>query len=231
MKIGNRIRSLREQRGMKISELAEAVGVDQANISRLETGKQKSFTEQSLSRIAEALNVPISELFSSSIQADTVYNHSKDIVKTVRGDDVYRVDLLDVSVSAGPGTFAGSDVVDVVHSIEYGTDHALAFFNGKSSDGVKMVNVRGDSMSGTIEPGDLIFVDVTVNNFDGDGVYVFGFDGKIHLKRLQMIPDKLLVISDNNRYRDWQIDESNEHRFHVFGKVMISQSQSYKRHG
>lgn len=216
---------------MKISDLAEAVGVDQANISRLETGKQKSFTEQSLNKIATALKVSLNELFIPTGPENTVYNNSKDIVKAEQGGDVYRVDLLDVNVSAGPGSFVGSDIIDVIRSIEYNAEHAKNFFSGKPATTVKMVNVRGDSMSGTIEPGDLIFVDVSVNHFDGDGIYIFGFDGKIHIKRLQMVPDKILVISDNTRYRDWSIDESNEHRFFIFGKVMISQSQSFKRHG
>ncbi len=60
-------------------------------------------------------------------------------------------------------------------------------------------------MCPTIEPGDLIFVDASINQFDGDGIYVFGFDDKIYVKRLQMIPDKLLVISDNQIYREWGI--------------------------
>jgi phage repressor protein C with HTH and peptisase S24 domain len=94
-----------------------------------------------------------------------------------------------------------------------------------------VINVRGDSMADTIEPGDLIFVDISINEFDGDGIYVFGFDDKIYVKRLQMIPDKILVISDNPKYREWSVDKSNEDRFYVFGKVMISQSQSVKRHG
>ncbi|EPI2314629.1 XRE family transcriptional regulator, partial [Escherichia coli] len=50
------------------------------------------------------------------------------------------------------------------------------------------------------------------------------------VKRLQMIPDKLLVISDNQIYREWGITSENEHRFMVFGKVLISQSQTLKRH-
>jgi len=231
MNIGNRIRELRLARGLTMNDLADAVGVDQANISRLETGKQKSFTEQSLNKIANALNVSLGELFIPSGPKNTVYNDSKDMVKVIQGGDVYRVDLLDVNVSAGPGAFVGSDIIDVIRSIEYNTDHAKNFFGGKPATTVKMVNVRGDSMSGTIEPGDLVFVDVSVNQFDGDGIYVFGFDGKIHIKRLQMVPDKIVVISDNTRYRDWFIDESNEHRFYIFGKVMISQSQSFKRHG
>ncbi len=36
----------------------------------------------------------------------------------------------------------------------------------------------------------------------GMSIYVFGFDDKIYVKRLQMIPDKLLVISDNQIYRE-----------------------------
>jgi len=215
---------------MKISDLAEAVGVDQANISRLETGKQKSFTEQSLIKIAEALEVGLFELFTPNPSEITVYNYSKDKVKDGKGGNVYRVDLLDITVSAGPGAFVSSDTVDVIRSIEYNSEHAKSFFNGKPSKMVKMVNVGGDSMSGTIEPGDLVFVDISVNKFDNDGIYVFGFDGKVHIKRLQMVPDKLLVISDNTRYRDWFIDEANEHRFYIFGKVMISQSQAFKRH-
>ena len=52
MNIGKRVRQLRQAKNMKIADLAEAIGVDAANISRLETGKQKQFTEQALSNIA-----------------------------------------------------------------------------------------------------------------------------------------------------------------------------------
>lgn len=230
MNIGNKIRKLRLARGLKISDLADAVGVDSANISRLETGKQKSFTEQSLKKIANALSIEVSELFSGPLDENTVYNNSTEPSKR-EGAMMYRVDVLDVSASAGPGSINGSDVVDVIHSIEYDTIHASTLFGGRPASSVKMINVRGDSMSGTIEPGDLIFVDISVHNYDGDGIYVFGFDEKIHVKRLQMIPDKILVLSDNSNYKEWSIDKSNESRFYVYGKVMISQSQAFKRHG
>lgn len=231
MNIGNRIRELRLAKGMKISELAEAVGIDSANISRLETGKQKSFTEQSLSKFAEALGVSVAHLFTPSEITTTVYEHS--ISSPGIGEDktVFRVEILDISASAGGGFIQGSDVIDVIRSIEYNNERAMAMFGGRAPDSVKVINVRGDSMAETIEPGDLLFVDISVNSFDGDGIYVFGFDDKIYVKRLQMIPDKILVISDNPRYREWSLDKTNEHRFYVYGKVMISQSQSFKRHG
>ena len=229
MNIGNRIRELRTAKGLKIADLAEAVGVDGANISRVETGKQKSFTEQSLSKYAEALGVSISELFTPSGNATTVYKNS--VTAPHIGDDsVFRVEILDVSASAGGGFIQGSDVIDVIRSIEYNNERALSMFGGRAAEQVKVINVRGDSMAETIEPGDLIFVDISIHEFDGDGIYVFGFDDKIYVKRLQMIPDQLLVISDNPKYREWSVDKSNEHRFYVYGKVMISQSQSFKRH-
>ncbi len=55
-------------------------------------------------------------------------------------------------------------------------------------------------MSGTIEPGDLLFVDISVKSFDGDGIYAFLYDDTAHVKRLQKMKDKLLVISDNKSY-------------------------------
>ncbi|MDI7126323.1 helix-turn-helix domain-containing protein, partial [Klebsiella pneumoniae] len=72
MKIGNRIRQLRLAKNIKIAELAEAVGVDAANISRLETGKQKQFSEQTLNRLAQALSVSVPDLFTSDENDTTV---------------------------------------------------------------------------------------------------------------------------------------------------------------
>jgi len=231
MNIGKRIRELRLAKGMKISDLADAVGIDGANVSRLETGKQKSFTEQSLSKFAEALGVGVAELFTTAENRTTVYEYSKTNPVVQEGAAVFRVEILDISASAGGGFIQGSDVIDVIRSIEYNNERAIAMFGSRPPETVKVINVRGDSMAETIEPGDRIFVDVSVTDFDGDGMYVFGFDDKIYVKRLQMIPDKILVISDNTKYREWSVDESNQHRFYVYGKVMISQSQSYKRHG
>lgn len=86
-------------------------------------------------------------------------------------------------------------------------------------------------MEGTIEPGDLIFVDVAVSSFDGDGIYVFDYNGDMFVKRLQKVKSELIVISDNPRYREWTISEDEMDMLHVAGRVMLSQSQQYRRHG
>ena len=54
--IGLRVNKLREQQGLTTTDLAKRVGISQAQISRLENGKQ-GFRSATLVRIAKALGV------------------------------------------------------------------------------------------------------------------------------------------------------------------------------
>ena len=229
MKVGDKIRALRKSRKMTIPELSGITGMDAGNISRLERNLQ-GYSMASIKKIAEALNVDISELFSSKDIDDTVNSYSINSLVKERRDDVYRVEVLDVSASAGSGS-SSKDVVEVIRSIEYEPEQAKLIFGSIPQEMVKLINVRGDSMQGTIEPGDLIFVDQRVRNFDGDGIYIFDYNGDTFVKRLQKVKAELLVISDNPKYREWSISEEEAPILHVSGRVMLSQSQQLRRHG
>jgi len=146
-------------------------------------------------------------------------------------DDVYRLEVLNLTVSAGAGV-VNSEFVEVLRSMEYAPEDARMMFDGRKADQIRIINVRGDSMSGTIEPGDLLFVDISVKNFDGDGIYAFLYDDTAHVKRLQKMKDKLLVISDNKIYSPWDPIEKDEmNRVLIFGKVIGSMPQTYRKHG
>lgn len=223
MKIGTRIRQLRKAKKMTILELATSVGSDVGNISRLETGKQ-GYTESTLIKIAEALGVKVADLFSDDMPTD--------IEPVNRPISSHRVDVLDIQASAGPGTYLTHDFVEKVRAIEYTSEEAKALFNGRSLDSVKVISANGDSMSGTIEAGDLLFVDVSIKMFEGDGIYTFLYDDTAHVKRLQKMKDKLLVISDNKNYTPWDPIERDEmNRVVIFGKVIGSMPQTYRKHG
>ncbi|CZW78055.1 Predicted transcriptional regulator [Enterobacter hormaechei] len=228
MNVGQRIRELRKAKKMTINQLASLTDWDVGNISRLERGMQ-GYSEASLKKIAEALEVPLSELFSFQDKKDTVDKYSINSLSPERKRDVYRVDVMDVSASAGNGN-STRDFIEVISSIEYVTEEARNLFGHRPANQVKLINVRGDSMQGTIEPGDLIFVDVGVNHFDGDGIYVFDFSGDLFVKRLQKIKTQLHVLSDNPLYREWQITDEEMDMLHVCGKVLLSQSQQFRRH-
>lgn len=229
MKIGQKIRQLRQARGMTIQQLADEIGSDVGNISRLERGKQ-GYTANSINKIAEALSVPVAELFSLDDFVATAITDGSSSISKRRKKDVYRIDVLDVSASAGNGCTSG-DFIEVVSSIEYTPEQAKIIFGNKDKAFVKLINVRGDSMEGTIDPGDLIFVDVSVNYFDGDGIYVFDFNGDLYVKRLQKVKTSIYVISDNPRYKEWAITPEEFQMLHVAGRVMLSQSQQFRRHG
>ena len=229
MNVGEKIRLLRKSRKLTLTELALLVESDVGNLSRLERGLQ-GYSDTLLRKIAGALQVPVSELFSSNVEIDTVDTYSVNSLQKERGSNVYRVDVLNVSASAGDGT-PSKDVVEVIRSIEYDIEQAKSIFGSMPQKSVKLINVRGDSMQGTIEPGDLIFVDVRVNYFDGDGIYVFDFNGDTFVKRLQKVKNELFVISDNPKYREWAISPEEATMLHVSGRVMLSQSQQFRRHG
>lgn len=229
MKVGEKIRLLRKAQRYTLNDLALLTDSDVGNLSRLERGLQ-GYSDQQLRKIAKALDVPVSQLFSSSDLNDTVDSYSVKSLSKDGGRDVYRVDVLDVSASAGDGN-PSKEVVEIIRSIEYVPDQAKGIFGNIPQSSVKLINVRGDSMQGTIEPGDLIFVDVRINYFDGDGIYVFSFNNDTYVKRLQKVKSEIFVISDNAKYKEWSITAEEAEMLHVSGRVMLSQSQQLRRHG
>lgn len=146
-------------------------------------------------------------------------------------DNVYRVEVLDVEASAGPGTLVSTDFIESITAIEFDSEQAKALFNGRTQEQVRMITVRGDSMDDTLCSGERVFVDIKVRTYDGDGIYVFVFDSNLHIKRLQMHKDRLLVLSDNPRYKEWYIEEDDLDRFYVMAKVLLGQTVAYKRFG
>lgn len=58
-----RIKELREAAGVTQTELAERTGITRTTIWRLEAGESVVTTTQTLVKIADALNVNVSDLF------------------------------------------------------------------------------------------------------------------------------------------------------------------------
>lgn len=77
--------------------------------------------------------------------------------------------------------------------------------------------VEGDSMKdeGIVE-GDLLVVDKAVEPYDGCLAVAY-VDGEFTLKRVRILPDKILLIPANPRYKIIEIDPDTE--FAVWGVV------------
>lgn len=62
MQLAIRVQALREQRGLNQKELAEASGITQATISRIESGQVEELKSESLKGLAKGLGVTVDYL-------------------------------------------------------------------------------------------------------------------------------------------------------------------------
>ncbi len=145
-------------------------------------------------------------------------------------DHAYRIDQLEMEYSCGGGRL-NNDYPDVVKAVELEPEHAKRLFGGRNANALRIVTAVGDSMRGTIDPGSLVIVDITTTKFISDGIYAFRFGEAMHIKRLQLLGDRLLVISDNKAYDKWEINSDNEDQFQINGFVVGKWDMNYTRLG
>ncbi|KJM84208.1 regulatory protein [Enterobacter kobei] len=228
MGFSERLAQAMKHAGYTQGRLAKDVGMAQSSVNKLlkeANGSRKTVEIASVLGVRpEWLSTGEGEMASSGAREPTALYQVKP-----SQNGIYRVDVLDVKASAGPGSIVTSDFIETIRAIEYTTEQARALFGNRPATHVKVITVNGDSMDGTISPGDQIFVDTGVTHFDGDGVYVFVFGKTLHVKRLQMQRDRLAVISDNQIYEKWYVEPEDEDAFYVMAKVLLRQSVDYKR--
>ena len=204
-------------------EFARAIGKDKSYVSRMLYPPSKSgykrIGDKMVLAIQDALGLPAG--WMDGIVESEIPQPSRS----------YKVEVLDVEASAGTGVMVLDEFIETITAIEYSDEEAKRLFGGRPASTIKMITVKGDSMSETFEPRDQIFVDMTVNHFDGDGIYVFVLDNQLYIKRLQMQYKKLVIISDNPRYETWHLSEAEIDGVFIQAKVLVSQSIKYKFHG
>ncbi|HDS4828609.1 TPA: helix-turn-helix transcriptional regulator [Citrobacter koseri] len=224
----DRLNQAMKEAGYSQASLGEAVGMSQPSVWKLSSGKTQN--TRKLFEIAKVLGVSPDWLANGD--GLMRIEGQQPIAPTISAErNIFRIEVLDFTVSAGDGAI-NNEFVEVLHSVEYPIEEARHMFNGRKQEQIRIINVRGDSMSGTIEPGDLLFVDISIQHFDGDGIYAFLYDGTAHVKRLQKMKNKLLVISDNKTYAPWEpIEREEMNQLYVFGKIIGSMPQTYRKHG
>lgn len=128
-------------------------------------------------------------------------------------EDYTNITLFDVSASAGSGSFVFSE--ESIGTIKLSNEVAREII-GRNFDKIKAIYVKGDSMEPTIFNGDIAFVDTSQRSIESDGIYVFTYAEKLHIKRIQ-IADCFVIKSDNKKYEDLIAKESE---LNVIGKVV-----------
>lgn len=129
------------------------------------------------------------------------------------------VPLYDVHAAAGDGSFVDDE--HVLDELAFRTEWIRRELGAEVND-LLLVFVRGDSMSGKLEDGDVIMVDKRDRRVTRDGVYVIRQGDAIQVKNLQRLPGNIIKVwSEAPGYDPFTFNLDDRHAaVHVIGRVV-----------
>lgn len=86
--IGDRVKKLRLEKKMSLSEVADQAGVAKSYLSSLERNLQRNPSIQFLEKIAAVLNVPVDRLIHEQVDQDSLDNDWMNLVKEAMSSGV-----------------------------------------------------------------------------------------------------------------------------------------------
>ncbi|WP_194273457.1 S24 family peptidase [Alcaligenes faecalis] len=148
---------------------------------------------------------------------------------STNGDDAI-FERLDIKAACGPG-IRNEDVPDVLSTIAMplGVAQRLLGTTNKNKS-VKIIMATKDSMTPTILPDDLLFVDTSINEYTSEGIYLLVHDHDLVCKRLSRPGKEIIVTSDNDRYPPWVWSE-RPYETRIVGRVLRALPMQFKVFG
>lgn len=230
MILQERMKLIRRELGISAdklaSELTEAgYGITSKTIAGYESGLRQPSVSflTGLSAVYECNPV---WLLTGKGEVFTNKEHDYNVPTNLNFDNIVFVPHVDLNVSAGYGS-----VIDNINM----TQDFMAFakswlFNNVTAplDNLVLFTVNGDSMdcpTSQIKDGGLVLVDTTANDFRKDGIYVISIDDSLFVKRLQIMPGKMLrVKSDNPSYDPFDVSLESD-SVKIIGRVVWAGSK------
>jgi phage repressor protein C with HTH and peptisase S24 domain len=209
--------ALKEMRGDRSQRaFAEVLGVGAAAVQQWERAKGGDPSYDSIQKIAKLRDEHpdefIAYLLGREKQEAIPQPLTSNVVSYDSGDYV-KIPIVAV-VGAGGGANPYLEVTD--RGINFPLELFKKLFTANPGY-VDALEVMGDSMNPTLNPGDLVLID-TQSLDVSSGIYVFVYEGDILVKRLARIGRKISIISDNSVYPSQELS-SADIDFKILGKV------------
>lgn len=208
MNVAERLRDLRESRGISQEALAEIIGVDRTTIVKYESGGSKP--TRNLKKLAEYFHVTTDYLLGNDAAPKSGYYRNDDLPRELFPiRDTHRVPIIG-SVRCGPGGPA----------FEY-VDEFIAIDDAYKPDEIRGFRAEGDSMEGDyIFDGDLCLVRLQDEVEDG-ALAVVVIDGEEGtLKHVHRSPGVIVLESSNPKYPPRIITGEAANTVRVIGKIV-----------
>ena len=133
--------------------------------------------------------------------------------------DLIMVPMVEARLSAGTGSLETSGEIERTYAFRSDFLHR----KGNPANMVLM-RVGGDSMQPEIMDKDIVLLDQGKRDLRPGPIFAVGFEEAIYLKRIDMLPGKIILKSANPAYAPVELDirEQNGESFHVIGQVIWS---------
>lgn len=211
--MNERLRTLRKTLKLTLKEFGEKIGRAPNTVGNYESGI-RNIDNTTAKIICSVFNVNEDWLLNGS--GKMFLNEDMDILSIPYYPEV--------SAAAGSGALVYDE--NTVKNIQISS----AIINIKTGDKVCFINATGNSMQPVIDDSDLLLVDLSHKDFIDEGIYVIRLENTLLVKRLQKIPNGIILISDNAQYSPITLnsDNFNENDVAIIGKV-ISVIKNFNR--
>ncbi len=229
--IADRLLTARRDRGLSQQELGEAAKVTKQTISAIERGKTQKPDHDTVVAICRELNLNAQWLLTGrgprepSERAFGVREpNGSYVLSDLSGAETppgyVRLPLLNMEGDMGSGAIVDEEP-EVVRFIDVADWWAQQHLPRQLSR-IKIVSSRGDSMAGVINHGDIVFVDTSISHYDGEGIYVFNWQGRALIKRLapNLRTGNLQILSANSAYPPEDVPVAEIDQLHIAGRVV-----------
>lgn len=129
----------------------------------------------------------------------------------------------DVRAAMGAGQVLPSDYIETIRHVTV----SLEFLRSQGvsctqPDNLGMITGFGESMNKTFTSGDPLIVDKGITSVVTDGVYFFTLGGALFVKRLQILPSGIRVLSDNEAYPPYEITGKDLDSLIIHARVLLA---------
>ncbi len=218
--IGQRLKRLRESRGLSQGALASQAGLkSQGTIGNIE--RETRGYGDSVVDIARVLGVSPDYLrCNDSGETGAVSAVTTLAPSPSPGVPVVHVPLLANAGSMGPGTDIQHDDI-LVGQIALSEQWVSRRLQPTNLNALRFIHAYGDSMSPTFEDGDILLVDTGIKDPKIiDGVYVMAANDRVYIKRVRQRMDGVVEISSDNATVKTVDVLNGDHRIDILGRVV-----------
>jgi phage repressor protein C with HTH and peptisase S24 domain len=208
-----RLRARIRQLGMSVADVARAAGVNRSFVYDILRGRSQVPNLEKLTGIAQVVKVDLEWLLSGKGR--------------VEGDDPitedYKNDFVAIQYASTRPSMGGGAIVEDEHGVGRDFHFRRSWIRDRlkaAPSMMRVMGVEGDSMTPTLQGGDVVLVDMNQRRPVPPGIFVLHDGMGLVAKRLEYIPmsdpPRLRIISDNQQYSPY---ECTAEEVNIIGRV------------